>query len=320
MSPDRKKAQGIFTMMSREQASRIEQRTLKISICVVLIIVIVSLSYGIYIDSQAVILNGIFSVLSLISGGMSLLAAKLVMKPEDHRFPYGYAHIEPLVLSANGLMVLVICVYAFVNGIKGVFAGGQEVGAAQVIMFGAVTGAVNLALCVYEYRIARQTGSQIVKDDAREWLVDAGFSLVTLAAFIPVFFLDEPLRSIWAVYADPVMVSLMALLALPVPIAVLRRSLREVLMMNVTGHEVSSRLATVLNELTSVRGIVKCKPRVVKTGRTYFIEVDIVVAPDFEYQTIAQQDRFRERILNGIGKPLEETWLSITFTMEHRWA
>lgn len=307
-------------MMTREQASRIEQRTLKMSICVVLIIVIASLGYGIYIDSQAVILNGIFSVLSLISGGMSLLAAKLVMKPEDHRFPYGYAHIEPLVLSANGLMILVVCVYAFVNGIKGIFAGGQEVGASQVIMFGAVTGVVNLAISAYEYRIARETGSQIVKDDAREWLVDAGFSLVTLVAFIPVFILNEPLRTIWAVYADPVMVSLMALLALPVPIAVLRRSMREVLMMNETGHEVSNRLASVLNELKSVRGIVKCKPRVVKTGRTYFIEVDIVVGPDFEYQTIAQQDRFRERILKGIGKPLEETWLSITFTMEHRWA
>ena len=307
-------------MMTREQASRIEQRTLKMSICVVLIIVIASLGYGIYIDSQAVILNGIFSVLSLISGGMSLLAAKLVMKPEDHRFPYGYAHIEPLVLSANGLMILVVCVYAFVNGIKGIFAGGQEVGASQVIMFGGITGVVNLAISAYEYRIARETGSQIVKDDAREWLVDAGFSLVTLVAFIPVFILNEPLRTIWAVYADPVMVSLMALLALPVPIAVLRRSMREVLMMNETGHEVSNRLASVLNELKSVRGIVKCKPRVVKTGRTYFIEVDIVVGPDFEYQTIAQQDRFRERILKGIGKPLEETWLSITFTMEHRWA
>jgi hypothetical protein len=54
----------------------------------VLAIVVGSLGYGISIESQAVILNGIFSVLSLISGGMSLLAAKLVMRPEDSRFPH----------------------------------------------------------------------------------------------------------------------------------------------------------------------------------------------------------------------------------------
>jgi predicted Co/Zn/Cd cation transporter (cation efflux family) len=71
-------------MMTREQASRIEQRTLRISIfgvLVVLVVVVGTLGYGFYIESQAVILNGIFSVLSLISGGMSLLAAKLVMRP-----------------------------------------------------------------------------------------------------------------------------------------------------------------------------------------------------------------------------------------------
>ncbi|HMO05859.1 MAG TPA: cation diffusion facilitator family transporter [Kiritimatiellia bacterium] len=307
------------SIASREVSSRIEQRTLVLSIAVVLIIVVGSLGYGVVIDSQAVILNGIFSVLSLISGGMSLLAAKLVVKPEDHRFPYGYAHIEPLVLSANGLMVLVICIYAFVNGIKGIFAGGQEVDATGVMVFGAVTGFVNLVMWAYESRIARRTGSLIIKDDAREWLIDAGFSLVTLVAFAAVFMIEEPMRGVWALYADPVMVSLMALLALPVPLSVLRRSMREVLMMNEASDKVSSRLASALDQLTSERGVVRSKRRVVKTGRMYFVEVDIVVGPDFEYQTVVQQDQLRERILKGIGKPLEEVWLTITFTTEHRW-
>jgi cation diffusion facilitator family transporter len=306
-------------MMTREQASRIEQRTLKISISAVLLIVVGSLGYGFHIESETVILNGIFSMLSLISGGMSLLAAKLVMRPEDSRFPYGYAHIEPLVLSANGLMVLVICVYAFANGINGILAGGNEVSAAGVMGFGAVTGVLCLAIWAYESVIARRTGSLIVKDDAREWLIDAGFSLVTLVAFAAVFVLEEPLRGIWAVYADPVMVSLMALLALPIPVAVLRRSMREVLMMNETGDEVSRRLASVLEELKSEHDIVSCRPHVVKTGRTYFVEVDIVVGQDFGCQTVAQQDALRERILRAIGKPLEEAWISIGFTMDPRW-
>jgi predicted Co/Zn/Cd cation transporter (cation efflux family) len=216
-------------------------------------------------------------------------------------------------------MVLVICVYAFVNGINGVLAGGQEVSAAGVVVFGAVTGTSNLAIWAYECRIARRTGSLIVKDDAREWLIDAGFSLVTLVAFAAVFVLEEPLRSIWAVYADPVMVVLMALLALPIPIAVLRRSMREVLLMTDAGDEVSRRLGSVLEELKAEHDIVSCKPHVVKSGRTYFVEVDIVVGPDFEYQTVAQQDLLRERLLKAIGKPVEEAWLSIGFTMDPRW-
>jgi cation diffusion facilitator family transporter len=306
-------------MLTREQTSRIEQRTLKISIAAVFLVVVGSIGWGLHIESDVVILNGIFSVLSLISGGLSLLAAKLVARPEDSRFPFGYAHVEPLVLSANGLMVLVICVYAFVNGVEGVLAGGHEVSAMGVIAFGAVSGLLCLAMWAYGCRMARRTQSQILKDDAREWLVDFGFSLVTLLAFAVLFLLEEPWHSNWARYADPAMTSVMALLALPIPIAVLRRSMREVLLMNRAGDEVSQRLAAVLKELKAEHDIVSCTPHVVKTGRTYFVEVDIVVGPNFEAQTIAGQDRLRERIWQAIGKPLNEAWLSIAFTMDRRW-
>jgi cation diffusion facilitator family transporter len=306
-------------MPTREQTSRIEQRTLKISIAAVFLVVVGSIGWGLHIESDVVILNGIFSVLSLISGGLSLLAAKLVSRPEDSRFPFGYAHVEPLVLSADGLMVLVICVYAFVNGVEGVLAGGHEVSAMGVIAFGAVSGLLCLAMWAYGCRMARRSQSQILKDDAREWLVDFGFSLVTLLAFAVLFLLEEPWHSNWARYADPAMTSVMALLALPIPIAVLRRSMREVLMMNRAGDEVSQRLAAVLKELRAEHDIVSCTPHVVKTGRTYFVEVDIVVGPNFEAQTIAGQDRLRERIWQAIGKPLNEAWLSIAFTMDRRW-
>jgi len=306
-------------MLTREQTSRIEQRTLKISIAAVFLVVVGSIGWGLHIESDVVILNGIFSVLSLISGGLSLLAAKLVARPEDSRFPFGYAHVEPLVLSANGLMVLVICVYAFVNGVEGVLAGGHEVSAMGVIAFGAVSGLLCLAMWAYGCRMARRSQSQILKDDAREWLVDFGFSLVTLLAFAVLFLLEEPWHSNWARYADPAMTSVMALLALPIPIAVLRRSMREVLLMNRAGDEVSQRLAAVLKELRAEHDIVSCTPHVVKTGRTYFVEVDIVVGPNFEAQTIAGQDRLRERIWQAIGKPLNEAWLSIAFTMDRRW-
>ena len=53
-------------MMTREQASRIEKRTLKASIFAVLLIVVGSLGYGFHFESGTVILDGIFSVLSLI--------------------------------------------------------------------------------------------------------------------------------------------------------------------------------------------------------------------------------------------------------------
>ncbi|MFZ2041048.1 MAG: cation diffusion facilitator family transporter [Desulfobacterales bacterium] len=306
-------------MSAKEHASRLEQRTLTLSIGGVLTVAVGSIAYGLYLKSDVVILNGIFSLFSLIGAGLSLLAAKLVVKPEDRRFPFGYSHVEPLVLSVNGFMVLVICVYALINGLEGIRAGGNPVDTEGVIWFSLVSGAVCLAVWVYERRVARRIDSLLVAVDAREWLIDFGFSLVTLLGFAVLAFLEEPHRGVWARYADPVMVSVMALLAIPTPVRVLQRSLREVLLMAVADDAVTRRLEAVLEAVRAEHDIVRYVHHVVKTGRTRFIEVDIVVGPNFSLQTVAQQDRMRERIWRALELPLEDAWLSICLTEDPRW-
>jgi cation diffusion facilitator family transporter len=304
---------------AKERASRIEQRTLTLSIWGVVGVAVGSIAYGLFLESDVVILNGIFSLLSLIGSGLSLLAARLVVQPENRRFPFGYSHLEPLVLSVNSFMVLLICLYALINGIERIRAGGNAVEAEGVIWFALASGAVSLAVYLYERRVARRVDSPLIEADAREWLIDFGFSMVTLLGFAVLLFLEEPARGAWARYADPVMVSAMALLAAPLPLHVLRRSLREVLLMTDAGDEVARRLETVMETVRAEHDIVRYVHHVVKTGRTRFIELDIVVGPNFTLQTVAEQDRLRERIWRALGLSLDEAWLSICLTGDPRW-
>jgi cation diffusion facilitator family transporter len=306
-------------MSDKKEAGRLEQRTLAVSIYGVIVVAVGSIGYGLFLESDVVILNGIFSLLSLIGAGLSLLAAKLVVQPENRRFPFGYSHLEPLVLSVNSFMVLLICLYALINGIERIRAGGNTVDTEGVIWFGVLSGAVSLGMWVYERRVARRIHSPLIEADAREWLIDFGFSMVTLLGFAVLPLLAEPAHSTWAQYADPVLVALMALLAIPLPFAVLRRSLREVLLMSDVEDEAVRRLETVMEAICREHDILRYVHRVVKTGRTRFIELDIVVGPNFAFQTIAEQDRLRERIWRSIGMPLDEAWLSICLTGDTRW-
>ena len=218
-------------MEGKEQSARLEQRTLTLSLAAVAALSLGSLAWGLAIESDVVILNGIFSLVSLVGSVLYLTAAKLVSRPADRRFQYGYAHVEPLVNGVNALLVLVICIYALVNGIEGLRSGGDAVDAGSVVWFGALTAVVSLSVGGYEMRIARLTGSQLVRNDGREWLLDAAFSLVTLVGFAALFVLPEPQRELWARYADSVLVMVLALLFLPVPIGVLRRNVGELLHM-----------------------------------------------------------------------------------------
>jgi len=306
-------------MSDKKEASRIEQQTLRISIYGVVIVAVGSIAYGLFLESDVVILNGIFSLLSLIGAGLSLLAARLVVQPENRRFPFGYSHLEPLVLSVNSFMVLLICIYALINGIERIRAGGNAVEAEGVIWFGLVSGAVSLGIYLYERRVARRIDSLLIEADAREWLIDFGFSMVTFLGFAVLPLLAEPARGVWARYADPVMVAAMALLAAPLPLAVLRRSLREVLLMSDAEDEAARRLEGVMEVIRSEHDIARYVHHVVKTGRTRFIEVDIVVGPNFALQTVAEQDRLRERIWRALGLSLDEAWLSICLTGDPRW-
>jgi cation diffusion facilitator family transporter len=306
-------------MSEKKEASRIEQQTLRVSIYGVVVVAVGSIAYGFFLESDVVILNGIFSLLSLIGAGLSLLAARLVVQPENRRFPFGYSHLEPLVLSVNSFMVLLICIYALINGIERIRAGGNAVGAEGVIWFGLVSGAVSLGIYLYERRVARRIDSPLIEADAREWLIDFGFSMVTFLGFAVLPLLAEPARSVWARYADPVMVAAMALLAIPMPLAVLRRSLREVLLMSDVEDEVARRLEAVMEAVRGEHDIARYVHHVVKTGRTRFIEVDIVVGPNFALQTVAEQDRLRERIWRALGLNLDEAWLSICLTGDPRW-
>ncbi len=279
-----------------------------------------SLGWGLAIESDVVILNGVFSLVSLIGSVLYLTAARLVARPADRRFQYGYAHVEPMVNSVNGMLVLVICVYALINGIEGLRAGGSEVDAASVVWFGALTGVISLAIGGYELRMARRLGSQLLRNDGREWLMDAAFSLVTLAGFAALLVLPEPQRSLWARYADSALVTLLALLFLPVPLGVLRQNLREMLHMADEDEAISGRVEAAMRAIRAEHDIANHSTHVAKVGRQHIIEVNILVGPGFGPKHVSQLDELRGRIWRAVDRPAETSWVNITFTSDPRWA
>jgi len=307
-------------MANTDKAARIEQRTLTLSLVGVAVLALGSLTWGLAIESDVVILNGIFSLVSLVGSVLYLAAAKLVTRPADRRFQYGYAHVEPLVNGVNALLVLVICVYAFVNGVEGLRAGGDEVDAGSVVWFGALTAVVSSAIGGYEMRVARLTGSQLVRNDGREWLLDAAFSLVTLVGFAVLFVLPEPQRGLWAQYADSVLVMVLALAFLPVPITVLKRSAGELLHMASEDDAIAARVEAEMRSIRSEHDVQSHSTHVAKIGRSHLVEVNIVVGPAFALQTVHAQDGLRERIWAAVGRPIHEAWLTINITADPRWA
>jgi len=310
----------MYRKLTRREVNRLEQRTLRVSVFAIVGLAIAGIGWGLYIGSEAVMLDGFYALTSLLGSGLYLLAARLVERPADRHFQYGYAHIEPLVNSFNNLILLVVCLYALFNGLEGLRTGGNPVDPGEVVLYSVLSAAACLAVWWYEQRVAARIDSQLVRNDAREWMIGTLFSVVTLAGFVLVWLLPEPWAQWWARYADSAVLALMALLLLPVPAKILVDNMREVLRMANPDDEVSQRVQAAMRAAAQQYDIATYSTHIAKTGRIYVVEINIVVGEEFELRSVPELDTLRSRIWDAIGLPLEQAWLGILFTADPRWS
>ena len=310
----------MYKKLTRQQANRLEQRTLRTSVFAIVGLAIAGIGFGLYIGSEAVMLDGFYALTSLLGSGLYLLAARIVEKPADRRFQYGYAHIEPLVNSFNNLILLIVLLYAFFNGLGGGRIGGNPVDAASVVVYSLFSAVVCAVVWAYESHVARRTESQLIRNDAREWMISMSFSVLTTIGFAMVWVLPEPYRSGWARYADSVVLALLALLLIPVPVKILYLNLREVLQITSPDDEVVQRVNEAMRTIATEDDIIDYSTHIAKTGRIHFIEINIVVGPRFRARSVPELDGVRERIWAAVDLPLEKAWLGILFTADPRWS
>jgi len=310
----------MYKKLTRREANRLEQRTLRVSVFAIVALAIAGIGFGLYIGSEAVMLDGFYALTSLFGSGLYLLAARLVERPADRHFQYGYAHIEPLVNSFNNLILLVMLLYALFNGLEGLRTGGNPVDPGEVVLYSVLSAAACLAVWWYERRVAARIGSQLIRNDARDWMISTLFSVVTLAGFALIWVLPEPWAVWWGRYADSAMLALMAALLLPVPARIFYQNMREVLRMANPDDEVTQRVQAVMREVDAQYDIASYSTHVAKTGRIHVVEINIVVGEQFQLRSVPELDTLRSRIWDAIGLPLEQAWLGIMFTAEERWS
>src|SRR5512137_3170454 len=84
---------------------------------------VAGLVWGISSGSGAVLFDGLFSALSLLTLWLALRATRLLGKPEDDRFQFGFRHLEPLVLALRALALLLVCCSAVAGAVAAILRG-----------------------------------------------------------------------------------------------------------------------------------------------------------------------------------------------------
>lgn len=303
--------------MATSRKSSKELLALKMSLAGTVLLTSLGVGYGLYVGSNAILLDGMFSLLSMGMTGLSLYTAYLVAKPDDRQFQFGYAHIEPLINVVNGLLILLTCIFAFISGVQSIVNGGHDIVLEHALVYAVISTLCCFSIYLIETYIARSEQSELVRVDSQEWLVDGILSAAILVGFIIVILLDQFGYSRWNAYVDPILVSALAIAASVLPVKVLRRNLREVLLV-APQDKVQRHVDRVIERLSRQYHFDGYTHHFAKTGRQYDLEVNILVKND-AYWTTRRQDFIRQLLWEELAEDLGDTWLSVTFTGQERW-
>ncbi|KPA51642.1 cation diffusion facilitator family transporter [Photobacterium leiognathi subsp. mandapamensis] len=294
-----------------------ERMALKISLAGTIFVASLGIGYGLYVGSNAILLDGMFSFLSMGMTGLSFYTAYLVSKPDDEQFQFGYAHFEPLINVVNGLLILITCLFAFITGVQTIMHGGHDIVLGDAIIYAVLSTVSCFSIYFFETYIARSVDSELVRVDSQEWLVDAILSAAILVGFILVVIFDAMGYSKWNAYVDPILVTTLSIAASVLPIKVLRRNLKEVLLV-APQDSAQEHVDQVIAELSEKYDFDDYTHHFAKIGRQYDLEINILVKDENKWTT-KQQDRIRQIIWDKLEDDLGETWLSVTFTAQERW-
>ncbi len=299
--------------------SHLEQRALKLSIAMTLVVAGLGVTLGLLAGSQSILFDGVFSTIDAAMSGLALLVSRLAVREASRRFQHGYWHFEPMVAALNGAILMLLCFYAFLNAIQGLMEGGRELAFGMAIAYAVLVAAVCFGMYAFERRIDREADSEFVRIDTQSWLMAALITSALLVAFVIALLLEGTAWSHWTPYVDSLLLAILTVCFMPVPIGIVRRAMKEVFL--IAPSHIDREIHAAMQRVMQRDGLLQYHSHVAKTGRGHFIEIHIVTRADFAAQRgMCVLDEIRAEIAAQLSIPAERRWFTVAFTADPRWA
>jgi len=278
---------------------------------------VAGLLWGLSSGSGAILFDGLFSALSLLTLWLALRATRLLGRPEDDRFQFGFRHLEPLVVALRALALVLVCVSAVAAAAASILRGGQSLDQPSVLAFAVFTLALAGGMVTWERRVLSRQPSVTLHLDAQEWLLSALLSAGILVGWFAAHALESAGQVQVARLIDPVLVLLVVAAVVRLPLRLLPVAMRDVLLI-APEPEVQARFLAVVEAEAAAAGLPRWKLHLARLGEGFDVELNFLVPAELALPA-AELDRLRGRLEAGFGLPPHRLWLTVTVTAEPRW-
>jgi len=115
---------------------KIESRALQHSAYAYLFMALLGSTFFYLASSEAILLDGVYSFISLLMTLVAQRVSRLVQTPYSKKFHFGFAHFEPLLNVIRIMLILAIAGFATVSAIGALLDGGRPLNADTAVIYG----------------------------------------------------------------------------------------------------------------------------------------------------------------------------------------
>jgi len=226
--------------------------------------------------SVAILLDAAFNLTFFLIALATLRVARLVRRPDDEVYPFGYQQHEPLINLVKALLVIAVSAYALVDSILVLVRGGAEVAAGPALVYSALALVVSGAVWLRLRRVAPALRSPLVDNDLANWMVNTAIAGGMVLAFATALLLAASRRAGAAASIESAFVIGVVLLTIAVPLREARDALGGLLQEAPDDTTLDVVRADVARALAGL-GEERFYLRVQKPGRTTYVLLHVLL-------------------------------------------
>ncbi|MEM1242304.1 MAG: cation transporter [Cyanobacteria bacterium P01_H01_bin.26] len=290
----------------------LEARALRLTMLGTLGMALWGLGFALITKSEAILLDGFFSLIGFAIALITQKVFRLVTRPGDEHFPFGYAMFEPILNLSKGLLIALVSLFALVSAISALLTGGRPIGAGVAIVYATIAAVGCFALAGRTRVLAKRAHSPLVAVDVHNWIIDGFISAGVALAFLLIQFTQGTPVAAFAPYADPAIVIVLVAATIMVPFQIIRDAWRQIV-----GYRPTPDKLQVVNQSVAQTFApwpsVTWQVRALEIGRFLYVQV-YAIDPEEYCGKLSTQDQLRYQIYSALREQFKHLELDVIFT------
>lgn len=300
------------------QTNNSEKFALKLSVFGTLFMSILGISFGLYIQSEAILLDGFFNFISLLMAIATLWVSWLISKPANKLFQFDYLNFIPLVNVIKGLLILTVSLFALASSVIAIIEGGRTMNAGLAVIYSIIAASGCLIIALIQRNIGKKTCSTMVIVDAQNWLVNGLISLSVGIAFTIVVFIQGTSFAWFIPYSDSTIVIVVVLISIGVPSQIIIKGVKQ-LLLAAPSSKIQTKLEKILASVIENLPCEKYQIKMTETGQYLYVYILWLLPEKEESNKIKEVDNYRNIVTNILRENHQYLNLDIIFTEDKIW-